>query len=295
MTAYSAIASNKRRSASLILVFAVLVLAVGWAWDQLEGWGTAIVPIAGVVALFSALMGYFAGDKIALAVNGAIRAQKEEALELYRLVENLSITAGLPMPKVYVIPSPAINAFATGRDPQHASIAVTEGALQKLDRSELEGVLAHEMSHIQNYDIRLMMIVAIFVGMIALLGDWFLRSRLWGFHSRDRGRSNVHAIVAIAGFLLLLLSPIVAKLIQLAMSRRREFLADASAVLLTRYPEGLASALQKIQASHEPVETANSATAHLYIANPLSGRTLSTLFSTHPPIKERITALSQMG
>jgi heat shock protein HtpX len=296
MTPYSAIASNKRRSAFFVALFILLVLGIGWAWDRLEGGGTAVVPIAGVFALGSALTGYFAGDKIALAANGARAVTKEEAPELHRLVENLAITAGLPMPAVYLIPSPAINAFATGRDPAHASIAVTTGALEHLERSELEGVLAHELSHVQNYDIRLMTVVAIFVGTIALLADWFLRSRLWGFRGRDdRRNSQVHALVALLGIVLLILSPLIAQLMQLAISRRREFLADASGVLLTRYPQGLMHALRKIGAARQPIETANSATAHLYFANPLSGRALARLFSTHPPLEERIRALENMG
>lgn len=296
MTAYSAIASNKRRSAFFILVFIALILAIGYLWDRIEGGGTFVIPLAGGVALVSALVGYFGGDRIALAVNGAVPIENADAPELFRVVENLAITAGLPMPKVYLIPSPAVNAFATGRDPRHASIAVTEGLVRRLEKDELEGVLAHELSHIKNYDIRLMTVVAIFVGTIALLGDWFLRSRLWGFRDSDSRRQagNVHAIVALIGIALLLLSPLIAQLIQLAISRRREFLADASAVLLTRYPEGLANALRKIQAAHEPVATANSATAHLYFANPLSGRAMSALFSTHPPIEQRIKTLEEM-
>lgn len=296
MTAYTAIASNKRRSALFIMLFIVLVLAVGWAADQVEGGGTVALPIASVFALGSALVGYFAGDKMALAANRATPIEKSDAPELYRIVENLSITAGVPMPKVHIIPSPAINAFATGRDPQHASIAVTEGALETLERSELEGVLAHELSHVKNYDIRLMMIVAVFVGTIVLIGDWFFRSRLWGFRgsrSRDERQAGV-AVFALIGLALLILSPLIAQLIQFAVSRRREFLADASAVLLTRYPDGLSNALKKIHAHHQPVETANRATAHLYIANPLSGKALAGLFSTHPPVEERIKALEQM-
>lgn len=294
MTPYSAIASNKRRSAFFVALFVMLVLAVALAWDQLEGGGTTIVPIAGIVALGSSLAGYFAGDKIALAANGAIPVTKEDAKELHRLVENLAIAAGLPRPRIYVIPSPAINAFATGRDPRHAAVAVTQGALEKLERAELEGVLAHELSHIQNYDIRLMMIIAVFVGTIALLGDWFFRSRIFGLHGRNRGRSGAPAVLALAGLVLLILSPLIAKLIQFAASRRREFLADASGVLLTRYPDGLKQALRKIQAVNTPVATANSATAHLYFANPLSGRRLAAFFSTHPPIEDRIKALEKM-
>ncbi|TSC64290.1 MAG: hypothetical protein G01um1014106_188 [Parcubacteria group bacterium Gr01-1014_106] len=299
MTAYSSITSNKRRSALFIGLFVVLVITVGWAFDQVEDGGTAALPIAGVFALGSALTGYFAGDKIALASNGAQPVTKEQALELHRLVENLSITAGLPMPKLYIIPSPAINAFATGRDPKHASVAVTTGALEHLEKTELEGVLAHELSHIQNYDIRLMMIVAVLVGTVVLLGDWFFRSRFLGFGGRGRNRDDrgggAGNALAIIGLIFLILSPLIAQLIQLAISRRREFLADASGVLLTRYPTGLASALQKIQAHHQPVETANRATAHLYFANPLSGKALAGLFSTHPPIEARIQALQEMA
>lgn len=292
MTPYASIASNKRRSALFIVIFVLLVLAIGFVWDQIEGGGTIVLPLAGVFALGSALTGYFVGDTLALAANHATPIQKEESLELHRLVENLSITAGLPMPRLYVIPSPAINAFATGRDPQHASIAVTTGALEKLERAELEGVLAHELSHVQNYDIRLMMVVAIFVGTIILLSDWFFRSRLWGRGGRER--RNLHPVIAIGGLVLLFLSPIVARLIQLAISRRREYLADASGVLLTRYAEGLARALEKIRAENLPVASANSATAHLYFSNPLSTKIARSLFATHPPIDDRIAALRMM-
>lgn len=294
MTPYSAIASNKRRSAFFVAAFLVLVLAIGVLWDQIEGGGTAIVPFAVLFASVSALTGYFAGDRMALAANGASPVTKEQAPEFYRIVENLAITAGLPLPRIHVIPSPAINAFATGRNPAHASIAVTTGALEKLERAELEGVIAHELSHVQNYDIRLMMIVAVFVGTLVFLGDWFFRSRLWGFRSRDRDERSVHPALAIAGVALLILSPIIAQLMQFAISRRREFLADASAVLLTRYAEGLASALKKIRDEQLPVATANAATAHLYLANPLSRRQLKTLFSTHPSIDERIQILERM-
>ena len=264
----------------------------------MQGGGTVIFPFAIIISVISALTGYFAGDKIALAANNAQQVAKTDSPELYRIVENLAITAGIPTPKVYIIPSPAINAFATGRDPKHASVAVTAGALEKLDQSELEGVLAHEFSHIGNYVIRLMTVVAIFVGTIALVSDMFLRARLFGFRgNRDNNREegNLGIIIAIIGFVLILLSPIVAQLIQLAISRKREFLADASGVLLTRYPQGLISAFRKIEAEQIPVASANSATAHLYLTNPLSGRAVSKLFSTHPPIEERIAALEKMG
>jgi heat shock protein HtpX len=297
VTAYSAITSNKRRSFGLIIVFVVFVILLGWLIDRIQGGGTIIFPFAILISVISALTGYFAGDKIALAANSAQQIAKADSPELYRIVENLAITAGIQTPKVYIIPSPAINAFATGRDPKHASVAVTVGALEKLDQSELEGVLAHEFSHIDNYDIRLMTVVAIFVGTIALVSDMFLRARLFGFRGRDNNREegNLGIIIAIIGFVLILLSPIIAQLIQLAISRKREFLADASGVLLTRYPQGLISAFRKIEAEQIPVASANSATAHLYLTNPLSGRAISKLFSTHPPIEERIAALEKMG
>jgi len=296
VTAYSTIASNKRRSFGLVIVFIILIILLGWLIDQTQGGGTIIFPFAILLSAVSALTGYFAGDKIALAANSAQEIAKADSPELYRIVENLAITAGISTPKVYIIPSPAINAFATGRDPKHASVAVTAGALEKLDQSELEGVLAHEFSHIGNYDIRLMTVVAIFVGTIALVSDMFMRARFFGgSRNNNREEGNLGIIIAIIGFVFILLSPVVAQLIQLAISRKREFLADASGVLLTRYPQGLISAFQKIEAEQIPVASANSATAHLYLVNPLSGRTISKLFSTHPPMEERIAALEKMG
>ncbi len=296
MTAYSAISRNKSRSFFLMALFVVLIVLLGWLIDQTQGGNTLILPGAIFISTVYALIGYFSGDKIALAANGATKINKDEAPELYRLVENLAITSGLPTPAIYIIPSPAINAFATGRDPKHASIAVTAGALEKLERTELEGVIAHELSHVKNYDIRLLTVVAIFVGSIALLADLFLRSRLFGFRrDEDRENGNLGVILAIFGFILILLSPIIAQLIQLAISRKREFLADATGVILTRYPAGLANALRKIQAEHIPVATANSATAHLFLSNPLSSQGLSRLFATHPPIEERIAALEKMA
>lgn len=297
MTAYTAISQNKHRSFLLIGIFIAIIVALGYFIDQYEGGGTAIFPIAILISIISSLTGYFAGDKIALAANSAIEVQKQDSPELYRIIENLAITAGIPTPSVYIIPSPAINAFATGRDPKHASVAITQGALEKLDRVELEAVMAHEFSHIGNYDIRLMTVVAIFVGTIALVSDMFLRARLFGFggrRSKDNEEGNLGTILAIAGLILIILSPIIAQLIQLAVSRRREYLADASGVLLTRYVPGMISAFQKIKQENLPVEQANSATAHLYFSNPLSGRAMAKLFSTHPPIEDRIAALEKM-
>jgi heat shock protein HtpX len=230
-------------------------------------------------------------------VSGAKPLERKEAKELFRLVENLAITSGIPTPKLYLIDDSAPNAFATGRDPNHAAIAVTSGLLEKLNRTELEGVLAHEMSHVTNYDIRLSTIVVVLVGIIALASDWFLRSLWWGGgRRRDRDGESSSGIFMLVGIILAILAPIAATLIQLAVSRKREFLADASGALLTRYPEGLASALEKIASDKEPLEVANKATAHMYFENPLKDYkgTVNNLFSTHPPVAERIKALRQM-
>ncbi|MFH1353743.1 MAG: M48 family metallopeptidase [bacterium] len=258
--------------------------------------GDFVLPIiAAIFAIPSSLIGYYAGDKIALASNGAKELLEDSAPELHNVVENLAMTAGMPKPKIYHIDSPALNAFATGRDPEHASIAVTRGLVEKLDRSELEGVLAHELGHVKNYDIRFATLVAIFVGFMVILSDLFMRSVFWGGRIRsrdDRGDSRLGAVLAIVGLVLLIVSPIIAKLIQLAISRQREFLADSSGALLTRYPEGLASALEKISQS-PPLTTAGKATAHLYIANPFRGKSFANFFATHPPIEERIWRLRQ--
>jgi len=240
------------------------------------------------------LSSYFAGDKIALAASRAKPIKKEDNPYVWRLVENLSITAGTPMPQVYIINDPSMNAFATGRDPQHASIALTTGIISGLENEELEGVIAHELSHIKNYDIRLMMLVIVCVGAITLLADWMLRSTLWGRRGSDNNRGNGTAIIMLIAIVLAILSPIFAELIKLAVSRRREYLADASGALLTRYPEGLARALEKIAHQDTSLASANKATAHLFFSNPFGIKKASRLFSTHPPIEERIKALRQM-
>lgn len=227
---------------------------------------------------------------------------RKSSADLFRLVENLTITAGLPLPRIYIIEDTAINAFATGRDPQHAVVCVTTGALTRLNKTELEGVIAHELSHVGNYDIRFMTLVVVLVGIITLVADWFVRIGMWGGgrrRSNDSEGGNNQAF-AIVGLVLALLSPIIATLIQLAVSRQREFLADASGALLTRYPEGLASALEKIAADKEPLEAANKATAHLYIANPLKNQEgsvgwFANLFNTHPPVADRIKRLREMN
>lgn len=297
-TTYAHIASNKRRSVVLVLVFIVIVVALGWVIDQFTGGDMSFLAIAAILSIVMSLIGYFAGDQIALRTARAQLITKEQSPYLYRLVENLAIGSGLPMPKVYVIPDPTINAFATGRDPQHASIAVTTGAIESLENEELEGVLAHELSHIGNYDIRFMTLVAILAGVIVLLSDMFWHARMFGGGRRDsRESGNAGGILMIVGLLLLVLAPIIAQLIQLAVSRRREFLADASGALLTRYPEGLARALEKIeQKNTHPMAGASNATAHLFISNPFGpARGLTKLFNTHPPVADRVTALLSMG
>lgn len=295
MTIYSHIAENKRRSFALLLVFIALLLAVGWAIDQ-TGDGYGFFVLAMFFSLFSALVGYYQGDRIALWTAGARQITKEQNPYLFRIVENLSMTAGLPMPRVHTIHDPSPNAFATGRDPKHASLAVTTGLLERLENEELEGVIAHELSHIGNYDIRFMTLVTVLVGAIIMLTDFFLRSSLWGMGGRRDNRSS-GGILALVGLLLIILSPIIAQLIRFAVSRRREFLADASGALLTRYPEGLASALEKIAASKDPLQRASNATAHLYISNPFGATTrgMATMFSTHPPTEKRVKALREMG
>src|SRR3989344_3099384 len=295
MDMYSQIDSNKRKSAILITIFIAFIIALGYVLDWYYQGGYGIFTMAIVISMVMSLVSYFSADKIALASTGAKQIQKEDNPYVYRMVENLCIAQGLPTPKVHIIDSPALNAFATGRNPEHASIAVTTGLLKSLENEELEGVIAHELSHVKNYDILVMTIVVVLVGTVALLGDFFFRARFFhGGRNRDRGGGQAGALLMIVGFLFLILSPLIAELIKLAISRKREFLADASSALLTRYPEGLARALEKISASVQPLETASTATAHLFIANPFSSKKISSLFSTHPPAEERIKRLRGM-
>ena len=290
---YSAIASNKRKSWALIGVSILLIGGVGYLLDQYFEAGGSIVVIALVYAGISALITFYSGDKLALWTAGAKEIQKNDAPELYRLVENLCIADGLPTPKVYVIEDPAPNAFATGRDPQHASIAFTRGILERLDKTELEGVTAHELSHVKNFDVRLMTMVAVLAGTVTLMVDIFFRVRWRGGGGRDRRGDG--AVVLILFLLAMVFALIAANLIKLAISRKREYLADASGALLTRYPEGLARALEKISSDPRPLARATSATAHLYISNPLGPNGFLTgLFSTHPPIADRIKLLRDM-
>ena len=287
---YKQIDSNKRKTFLFLFLFLIFVISLGWVFSRVldAAW---ILPAAVIFSIFQALISYYYSDKITLAISRAKEVpRKEPFLDLHRIVENLSITAGLPKPRIYLIDDSAPNAFATGRDPKHSSIALTSGLLQKLNKTELEGVISHELSHIGNYDIRLMTIVVVLYGIVALVSDWFLRS-LW---FRDRDERGGQGILILVGIVLAILAPLAALLIQLAISRRREYLADAAGALLTRYPQGLASALEKISADREPLEVANRATAHLYIVNPFKGKTLITLFSTHPPVEDRIKALRKM-
>ncbi len=296
---YNQIALNKRNSFLLISLFIIVLVGLGAVIGKLSGNFEGWIFVAVIVSLAMTLFSYFAGDKVALATARAKEIKKGDNKYLWNLVENLSITAGLPMPKIYIIPDESTNAFATGRNPEKSSIAVTAGAVNKLSKPELEGVLAHELCHIKNYDIRLMMLVIILVGSVALMSNWFLRMQFFGGRrDRDRDEGNVGALLFVVGIVLAILSPIVAQLIQLAVSRQREFLADASGAMLTRYPEGLASALEQIGKEGMAMKTANNATAHLYIADPFGKKKISwihKLFMTHPPLEERIKKLREMA
>ena len=291
---YEQVDENKFRSVVVITSFIVFITAASYLITYSLGYDLSAVGIALVLSGVFSFIGYYNSDKIILGISGASPANKRDHFEFYTVTENLARVARIPMPKLYVIDDTAMNAFATGRDPEHAVVCATTGILSKLNRTEMEGVVAHELSHIRNYDIRLMSIVTILVGLVTLLADILLRTRIRGKSDREGG--NLGAILMIAGIIMALLSPIVAQLIQLAISRRREFFADASGALLTKYPAGLASALEKISADKEPLEAANKATAHLYIANPLKNHHdsigwVAGLFNTHPPVKERIKAL----
>lgn len=291
-TVYNQIDSNKNRTWLLLGGFLIFMIGLGWVVSYVFEL-TWLLPAVVIFASLQAFVSYWWSDKITLSIAGARQVDKKTASELYRIVENLSITAGLPVPKVYIIEDPAPNAFATGRDPKNAVVAVTTGLLQKLEKPELEGVIAHELSHIGNYDIRLMTIVVVLVGITALISDFVLHYTFWG-GGRSREGGQAQAIILVVGIVFALLAPLVAVLIKLALSRKREYLADANGVLLTRYGEGLARALEKIEADRTPLKKANKATAHLYIANPLKDHKkdsvsfFSKMFNTHPPVEERV-------
>lgn len=300
-TTYTHITQNKWRTVFIMTFFVIFIIGLGYIFSRALdiSW---LFPVAIIFASFQAFSSYWWSDKVALAISGAKAVQKSEAPELYLLVENLSIAAGLPTPKVYIINDPAPNAFATGRDPKHAAIAVTTGLLEKLNKTELEGVIAHEFSHIGNYDIRLSAVIVVLVGFVVLISDWFLHFSFWGIGDDDnRDSGQLGLIMMVAGIFLALLSPLFASMIQLAISRKREYLADADGALLTRNPTGLADALEKINMDQSIYRRANKATAHLFIASPLKDENgknkglFSGLFDTHPDPTERIKRLREMA
>lgn len=292
-TLYTHQDSNVRKTWFLMFVFLVVVIGLGWAFSAVYN-QPVILYGAVIFSILMNIFSYWYSDKLVIAMTGAKPVTNDSHPDLYNVVENLSITAGIPMPKVYVMEDPSPNAFATGRNPEHAAVAATTGLLQILNRTELEGVFAHELSHIGNRDMLVSTVAVVLVGFVTLLSDFFLRMSLYGGRNRDNKASGV---IVLVGFALAILSPIIATLIQLAISRKREFLADASGALLTRYPEGLASALEKIGKYSRPMARANHATAHLFISNPFGATNgervgfLTKLFMTHPPIQERVKAL----
>ncbi len=299
---YTSVDSNKRKSWMILTAFIAFVTAAAYLMLRAFGYGPDVLVFAFLGSAIGSFVSYFFSDKIILTISGARPATRQEFFDFYTVTENLTMSQQLPMPKLYVIDDSAMNAFATGRDPNHAVVCATTGLLSRLDRSEIEAVVAHELAHIKNYDILLMSVVAVLVGMIALLADLLLRWSFWGKRGNDDNKSSsqIQMILFVVGFLLALLSPIIAQLIQLAISRRREFLADATGAAMTKYPEGLARALEKISQDREPLEAANKATAHLYIANPLKNLhggvgMFANLFQTHPPVKERLKALRSMN
>ena len=299
MTLYTQKSSNVRKTWLLFTVFLIVIIGIGWAFSRIYA-NPSILYFAVVFSVLMNVIAYWYSDKIVLKMCRAVPVEHKNAPELYNIVENLSITAGLPMPKIYLIREKQPNAFATGRNPKHAVVAVTEGLLEKLDRSELEGVLAHELSHVGNRDMLLSTVIVVLVGFISIISDMFLRSAFWGGLGRrdDREGGQAGAILMIVGIALSILAPIAAMLIQLAISRKREFLADASGALLTRYPEGLASALEKISSDSTPMRIANNTTAHLWLDDPFKGQKktswLRKLFMTHPPVEERIKILRDL-
>lgn len=287
---YKEIAANKRKTVYIMLFFVALVAAMGWLLSEYFG-HPILTPFIFIGAMLYALFSYFSGSKMALAVNGAQEITKKDNPRLWRIVENLAITEGLPMPKVYIMDDPAPNAFATGRDPNHAAVCATTGILDIMTDTELEGVMAHELGHVKNYDIRVSMIAFALVVVIGFIADMLLHFSLFRSNDRENGGN---AFVLVLGLVAALLAPLVAALIQMAISRRREYLADATGALATRYPEGLASALEKISQYGSTLQRQSTSTAHLFFANPLKGGGIANLFSTHPPIEDRIQRLRGM-
>lgn len=286
---YKEISANKRKTVLMMLIFVMIVAGFGWIFGKFVG-SESILPYVLLGSLAYIFISYMSGSKVALALNGAKQIAKQDNPRLWRTVENLSITTGLPMPKVYIINDPAPNAFATGRDPNHSVVCVTNGLLDIMNDTELEGVLAHELGHIGNYDIRVSLIAFGLVGIISILADIILR--LTWFSGDD---DNNNSIFFVIGIVAAIVTPIIATLIQLSISRRREYLADATGALTTRYPEGLASALEKISQAGSTMKRQNTSTAHLFFANPMRKKTITNLFSTHPPIAERVKKLREIG
>ena len=289
---YDQINENKIRSATIIGLFIAFIFGVSYFITIAFNLDNSLLFIAIVFSLISSLVGYFKGDQIVLALNKARPVRRDEFFNFYTIVENLSIANQTPAPNIYVIDSESPNAFASGRDPKHAIICATTGLLKKLNRTELEGVIAHELSHIKNYDIRLMTLVSILVGTLTILINSATRSTF--FRRDDNNERNNNGILTLIGFILIIFSPLIAQIIQLAISRRREYFADASAIKLTRQPQGLIDALTKISLDNSKLETASTATASLYIINPFKGNKLASMFSTHPPIEDRIKVLQEM-
>lgn len=295
-TLYDQADKNVRLTWVYITGFLVFVMGIGYVFAGAMD-NSAILYVAIIFAVGMSFGSYWWSDKIVLAMSKAKPVTLENARDLYHIVENLCITAGLPVPKIYIIEDSSPNAFATGRDPEHAVVCVTTGILDMLDKTELEGVLAHELSHVGNRDILLSTVIVVMVGFVMLMADWFRNWTFWGGgrrRSNDNGGGQLQMILFILAILLSILAPIAAVLMQLAISRRREFLADADGALLTRYPEGLARALEKISADPKPLSEANRATAHLFIVNPFKGKNVAKLFMTHPPIEDRVAALRGM-
>jgi heat shock protein HtpX len=290
---YSQIAANKRKTWFIFVGFLALILALSWVFGVYITGDTGFTPIISigffVGSIIYALFSYYGSAKLATAVNGAREIQKKDNPRLYRIVENLAITEGMPMPKVYIMDDPALNAFATGRDPNHAIVCATTGLLEVMDDNELEGVMAHELGHVKNYDIRVSMFAFGLVSVISLIADLILHFTLFS------DNENKNPIVLVMGLVAAIVAPLAALLIQMAISRRREYLADATGALTTRYPEGLASALEKIGAYGSATKRANSSTAHLFFANPLKSGAIAGLFSTHPPLEERVARLRDMN
>lgn len=294
MNIYDQIGSNKWKTVFYIGLFLLFIIGLGWMFAYIYN-APVILIIAIIIAVGQAMASYWWGDKIALSISRARPVKRDENKELYRIIENLSIASGLPKPAIYIIDDNSPNAFATGRDPNHSSIAVTTGLLSIMEKNELEGVIAHELSHIGNRDSLLMVVIVVLVGVVAIISDLFFRIGLWGGFGGDGNRGN-NRLILIVGLILAILAPIVAILIQLAISRKREFMADATGALITRYPEGLANALRKISDYKKPVRFANDATSLLYIMNPTKKRSwFAGLFDTHPPVEERIKALLAMA